>query len=74
MDVENAFLRGDLTEEVSMQPPPSVAAPLGYVCHLRRALCGLKQAPCAWHERFVYVIWAAGFSPSDHDLTLFVHL
>jgi hypothetical protein len=27
MDVENVFLRGDLTKEVSMQPPPSVAAP-----------------------------------------------
>ena len=44
------------------------------VCRLRRALYGLKQAPRAWHERFVFVIRAAGFSPSDHDPALFVHL
>jgi hypothetical protein len=56
-----------------MQPPPGVVAP-GYVCHLRRALYGLKQAPRAWHERFVSAIRAAGFSPSDHDPALFVHL
>jgi len=74
MDVKNAFLHGDLTEEVYMQPPPGVVAPPGYVCHLRRALYGLKQAPRAWHERFVSVIQADGFSASDHDPALFVHL
>jgi hypothetical protein len=42
MDVKNAFLHGNLTEEVYMQPPPSVATPRGYVCRLRRALYGLK--------------------------------
>jgi len=56
MDVKNAFLHGDLNEEVYMQPPPGVNAPPGYVCRLRRALYGLKQAPRAWFERFVSVI------------------
>ena len=42
MDVKNAFLNGDLTEEVYMQPPLGVLAPLGYVCRLRRASYGLK--------------------------------
>jgi len=51
MDVKNAFLHGDLHEEVYMQPPPCVDAPLGYVYHLCRALYGLKQAPRAWFER-----------------------
>ena len=73
MDVKNAFLHGDLHEEVYMQPPPSVHAPSGYVCRLRRALYGLKQAPRAWFERFVSVIRAAGFSPSEHDPALFIH-
>ena len=74
MDVKNAFLHGDLHEKVYMQPPPGVDAPPGYVCRLRRALYGLKQAPRAWFERFASVIQAAGFTPSDHDPALFIHL
>jgi hypothetical protein len=74
MDVKNAFLHGDLHEEVYMYPPPGVDAPSGHVCHLRRALYGLKQAPRAWFERFASVIQATGFTPSDHDPALFIHL
>jgi hypothetical protein len=47
MDVKNAFLNGDLSEEVYMQPPYGLSSPLNNVCRLRRALCGLKQAPRA---------------------------
>jgi hypothetical protein len=57
-----------------MQPPPGVNAPPGYVCRLRWVLYGLKQTPRAWFERFVSVVRATGFSPSDHDPTLFIHL
>jgi hypothetical protein len=74
MDVKNAFLHGDLNEEVYMQPPPGVNALPGYVCRLRHALYGLKQAPHAWFARFVSVIKAASFKPSDHDPALFIHL
>ena len=42
MDVKNAFLNGDLSEEVYMQPPLSLSVELNKVCHLRRALYGLK--------------------------------
>ncbi|AQK68041.1 putative tRNA (guanine(26)-N(2))-dimethyltransferase 2 [Zea mays] len=74
MDVKNAFLNGDLQEEVYMHPPPGVDTPSGHVCRLRRALYGLKQAPRAWFERFISVITAAGFSSSEHDPALFVHV
>jgi hypothetical protein len=74
MDIKNAFLSDDLHEEVYMQPPPGVDTPPGHVCRLRRALYGLKQAPRAWFERFVSVIHATGFSSSEHDPALFIHI
>ena len=57
-----------------MQPPPGVDTPPRHVCRLRRALYGLKQAPRAWFARFVSVIHAAGFSSSEHDPALFIHI
>uniref|UniRef100_A0A2N9G0E6 Reverse transcriptase Ty1/copia-type domain-containing protein n=1 Tax=Fagus sylvatica TaxID=28930 RepID=A0A2N9G0E6_FAGSY len=47
IDIKNTFLNGDLSEEVYMQPPPSLSHPSDKVCRLRRALYGLKQAPRA---------------------------
>jgi hypothetical protein len=73
MDVKNAFLNGDL-QEVYMHPPSGVDTPSGHVCCLRRTLYGLKQAPHAWFERFISVITTAGFSSSEHDPALFVHV
>jgi hypothetical protein len=73
MDVKNAFLHGDLHEEVYMHPPSGVNAPSGHVCRLRRALHGLKQAPRDWFERFISIIKDVGFPSSDHDPALFIH-
>ena len=42
MDVKNTFLNENLSEEVYMQPPPGLSIESNKVCHLRRALYGLK--------------------------------
>ncbi|KAJ9563183.1 hypothetical protein OSB04_008343 [Centaurea solstitialis] len=71
MDVKNAFLNGDLSEEVYMTPPPGVSLPSGHVCRLRKALYGLKQAPRAWFEKFSNTVLSLGFSASNYDSGLF---
>ncbi|KAJ9549008.1 hypothetical protein OSB04_021551, partial [Centaurea solstitialis] len=71
MDVKNAFLNGDLSEEVFMNPPSGVSLPTGHVCRLRKALYGLKQAPRAWFEKFSTTVLSLGFSASNYDSGLF---
>ena len=72
LDVKNAFLNGELREEVYMQPPLGYSVPDGLVCRLHRSLYGLKQAPRAWFEHFSSIVINIGFTPSDHDPALFV--
>jgi hypothetical protein len=54
LDVKNAFLHGDVQEEVYMKIPPglSMHEAVGKVCRLKRSLYGLKQSTRAWFDRF----------------------
>ena len=72
MDVKNAFLNGDLNEEVYMQPLPGFSVESNKICHLRRALYGLKQAPRAWFAKFSSIISRLGYMASLYDSALFL--
>ena len=72
MYVKNAFLNGDLSEEVYMQPLPGLSVELNKVCHIRRALYGLKQALRAWFAKFSSTISHLSYMASHYDSTLFI--
>ena len=75
LDIKNAFLHGDLAEEVYMEQPPGfvVQGESGLVCRLRRSLYGLKQSPRAWFSRFSSVVQEFGMFRSTADHFVFYH-
>ena len=73
MNFKNAFLNGNLSEEIYMQPPPSLTIEPNKVCYLRCALYGLKQAPRAWFAKFSSTISCLGYIASHYDFVLFLH-
>ncbi|XP_031120833.1 uncharacterized protein LOC116024069 [Ipomoea triloba] len=74
MDVKNAFLNGDLKEEIYMKLPPGMSMIAAHeVCKLRRSLYGLKQAPRAWFEKFRNTLLTFSFTQSQYDSSLFFH-
>ena len=73
-DVKNAFLHGELKEEVYMEAPPGFSEDFkgGEVCRLKKSLYGLKQSPRAWFGRFTIAMKSYGFKQSNSDHTLFI--
>lgn len=74
MDVHNAFLHGDLSEEVYMRLPPGFeASGPNQVCRLRKSLYGLRQAPRCWFAKLLTALTKYGFLQSPYDHSLFAY-
>jgi len=73
LDVKNAFLHGDLVEEVYMEVPPGFGTKqtVGKVCRLKKSLYGLKQSPRAWFDRFRRAMVGMEYRQTNADHTVF---
>ncbi|EOY16663.1 Cysteine-rich RLK (RECEPTOR-like protein kinase) 8 [Theobroma cacao] len=75
LDVNNSFLQGKLTKEVYMQQPSVLydTTKPHHVCKLKKAICGLKQAPRAWYQALSSFFLSFGFTQSVADASLFIY-
>ena len=75
LDVKNAFLNGDLKEELYMEKPPGFVAQgeFGKVCKLHKAIYDLKQSPRACFGKFRAAILMFGLRCCQSNCSVFCH-
>lgn len=74
IDVNNAFLQGRLKDEVYVKQPPGFVDQdrPHFVCCLKKALYGLRQAPRAWYQELRNYLLTLGFVNSVAGTSLFI--
>ncbi|PKU72621.1 Retrovirus-related Pol polyprotein from transposon TNT 1-94 [Dendrobium catenatum] len=74
LDIANAFLDGDLPDDIYMCQPPGFTdqnQPQA-VCKLHKSLYGLKQAPRQWFQKLTSFLQQLGFGFSRFDPSLLI--
>jgi hypothetical protein len=74
LDVKTAFLHGNLTEDIFLEPPPGIKPPYGKEgCKwkLHRSLYGLRQSPRKWNENIHNFLTSIGFFRLESDYGLY---
>ncbi|GJU37394.1 ribonuclease H-like domain-containing protein [Tanacetum coccineum] len=71
LDINNAFLYGDLSKDVYMTLPPGFDTNKSKVCKLNKSLYELKQAPRQWNAKLTQALIKHGFMQSKFDYSLF---
>jgi len=73
MGVKTAFLNGMIEEEVYIEQHEGFETldHESHVCRLKRALHGLKKAPCAWYTRIDSYFTGLGFTKGEAYANLY---
>jgi Reverse transcriptase (RNA-dependent DNA polymerase) len=72
LDVEAAFLNGDLDEEIYMECPKGMQSKEDEVLLLRKALYGLVQSARQFFKKFTSILVSIGFVQSYAEPCLFI--
>ena len=67
MDVETAFLSGDIDRQIFMKGPEGFRSKVGSVVELRKSIYGLKQAPRIFYQKLEGALRRIGFKQSRVD-------
>lgn len=59
--------------EYFVEPPTGLNKPRGFVCKLRKVLCGLRKSPIFWYETMRPEMERLGFTPVSADFCLLYH-
>ena len=76
LDVNSAFLNGELNEKVYMHQPSGYSKPgkENLVCKLNKSMYGLKQSPKCWNDSLDTYLKSLGFNQSSCDSCIYVKI
>ena len=72
MDVKNAFLHEELSEEIYMEQPHGFIQDSSLVCRLKKSLYGLKQALRAWYAKIDSFLLSQNFERCKSGLNVYM--
>ena len=72
LDITQAFLNADMTDEVYVRPSKEMGVPSGWVWLLLKALYGCRQSPALWYATFTKFLVSQGLVPTVADPCVFI--
>ena len=72
MDLKNAFLHGDLSDEIYMEQPQGFIQDSSLFCRLKKSLHGLKKSPWAWYSKMESYLLSRNFVRCKSDPNVYM--